>query len=83
VKLSDIPVPSAATRQKIYIVATAALALLVAYGLIEPDKVPLWASLVGSILGILGTGTATAAVTAQRKSGMFINESTIGEDEPQ
>lgn len=46
-------------RRWAYAVATAAVPLLVIYGVIESETAPLWVALVASVLG---TGTALAHV---------------------
>lgn len=38
-------------RRWIYLVATAVVPLLVAYGLLSSDQAPLWLALVGAIVG--------------------------------
>jgi hypothetical protein len=48
-----------AVRRWAYGVATAAVPLLVIYGVIESETAPLWAALAASVLG---TGTALAHV---------------------
>ena len=41
---------NATTRTYIYAIATAVMPILVAYGLLTPDKAPLWLALAGAIL---------------------------------
>lgn len=48
-----------AVRRWAYGIATAAVPLLVVYGVIESETAPLWVALVASVLG---TGTALAHV---------------------
>lgn len=48
-----------AVRRWAYGIATAAVPLLVVYGVIESETAPLWVALVASVLG---TGTAFAHV---------------------
>lgn len=48
-----------AVRRWAYGIATAAVPLLVIYGVIESETAPLWVALVASVLG---TGTALAHV---------------------
>lgn len=50
---SKISFPSSANvRRWIYGIGITAAPVLVAYGLVEADKVPLWVSLLGAVLGI-------------------------------
>jgi hypothetical protein len=44
--------PSPKFRRYLYVVGIALAALLVAYGLIDTEKVPLWVALLGAVLGI-------------------------------
>lgn len=60
---------SAQTRQWFYTVVTAALAVLVFYGVLTPDSVPLWLGLAAALFAISGTGTAALKVHQQRKDG--------------
>jgi len=53
----DIP---ETTRAYIYRVALAALAVLSLYGLIGPDEVPVWTSVIVALLGLGSAGLATA-----------------------
>ena len=41
---------NAQTRTYVYAVAVAVMPILVAYGLLTPDKAPLWLALAGAIL---------------------------------
>lgn len=43
---------SANVRRWIYGIGVAVAPVLVAYGIIEADKVPLWVSLLGALVGI-------------------------------
>jgi hypothetical protein len=61
--------PNAQVRQWIYGVVTAVLAVLVVYKIVDADAVPLWLTLAAAILGVGATGTATVAVSKQRKNG--------------
>jgi hypothetical protein len=65
----SIPLPSSKVRQYVYGVVSVALALLVAYKIVDPTDVPLWLSLAGTVLGVVTTGTATVATKRQRASG--------------
>lgn len=58
-----------ARRQQLYYVASAALAILIAYNLVAPEHAPLWLDLAANILGIGGTGTAAVVLKGQRKDG--------------
>jgi len=58
-------------RNYLYAVATAAMAVAVAYGLISPDQVPLWLSLAAALLAITATSTATVVTKAQRDTGQL------------
>ncbi|MGV0793004.1 phage holin [Mycolicibacterium sp. XJ1819] len=64
--LQKITSPKA--RLYLYTVATAGLAVLVGYGIVEADKVPLWLGFLAA-LGALGNGTAAVAVHQQRRTG--------------
>lgn len=55
----------------LYTVATAALALLVGYGVIAPDKLPLWLALMAATLGMGATGTAALRLHGQRRDGVL------------
>lgn len=55
-------------RLWLYSVACAALAVLVGYGIVEADKVPLWLGLIGA-LGMVGNGTAAVSLHGQRRDG--------------
>lgn len=61
--------PSSKVRLYLYGVVTAALAVLVALKIIDPDLVPVWLALAAAVLAIGGTGTATVAVAKQRSNG--------------
>lgn len=61
-------VTSPKARLWLYTVATAVLAILVGYGIVEADKVPLWLGLIAA-LGALGNGTAAANIHRQIKDG--------------
>lgn len=52
--------PSEPTRAYIYRIALAVLAVLVVYGLLGPDEVPVWTEVVSAVLGIGATSLATA-----------------------
>lgn len=52
-----------ATRAWIYRVTTAAMPLLIVYGVVTDETAPLW---VGMAAAILGTGTAAAHTPARR-----------------
>ena len=45
-------VPSPKIRRWLYALSIPLAALLVAYGLMEPDKVPLWVSFLGVLFGV-------------------------------
>lgn len=60
---------SPATAQAIYGIITAAIPLLILAGFLTPDSADLWLGLVAAILGLAGSGIATARVSAQRKDG--------------
>lgn len=62
---------SARVRQWMYAVVTAGLALLVGYGIIAPEHVPLWLGFTAALFAIGATSTATAFVHKQRKDGMI------------
>lgn len=64
-----LPKLTAKQRQRLYLTALAGLALLAGYNIIDQGSVPLWVELVGSALGITGTGTAAVTVAKQRKDG--------------
>ena len=55
-----------AVRQWLYGVVTAALPLLVVFGVVRPEDSAMWLALAGAVLG---TGTAFVALTKQRKDG--------------
>ena len=56
------------TRLYLYGIATALLAVLVGYGAIEADKVPLWLGLFAAV-GMVGNATATVNTHRQIKDG--------------
>lgn len=64
----SLPIPNEKTRLYLYGVVTVALAVLAAYKLIDPALIPLWLSLAGTVLGIVGSGTAALTLSAQRKA---------------
>lgn len=64
----SISFPSEKVRLYLYGIVTAVLAVLAAYKLIDPALIPLWLSLAGTVLGIVSSGTAALALTAQRKA---------------
>lgn len=45
-------------RKWLYTVALALVALAAAYGLLDPDKVPLWLSAIAAILGVAAPAVA-------------------------
>lgn len=53
-------IASPATRRRLYIVAAAAVPLLVFYGVITEDSAPLWIALAASVLGAGANGLAAA-----------------------
>lgn len=55
-----------AVRQYLYSVLLATIPLLLVYGIIDGSAVALWVGLAGAVLGL---GTATAAITSQRRDG--------------
>ncbi len=55
-----------AVRQYLYFVLLALMPILVSYGVITKDALPLWIAFGGALLGL---GTAGAAVTGQRRNG--------------
>lgn len=66
ISLPHIPLPSAQVRQWLYHVLTLLVPILVVYGILDADQLALWLSLAAAVLG---TGTAGAAVTQQRRDG--------------
>ena len=54
---------TAAGRKAIYGVAIAAIALVAGYGLIDPEKIPLWIGLVAALLGVAAPITALRNIT--------------------
>lgn len=60
---------SARARQWMYTVVTAALALLVGYGIIAPEHVPLWLGFAAALFAISATSTAAVVVHQQRRDG--------------
>lgn len=57
-------------RLYLYSVATALLAFLVGYGVVEADKVPLWLGLFSAI-GAISTTTAGVTLAKQRRDGIL------------
>lgn len=55
----------------LYTIATALLALLVGYGFIAPDKLPLWLGLVAAVFGMGATSTAGVRLYGQRRDGIL------------
>lgn len=55
-------------RQWLYGVMTVAVPILISIGVIDANQAALWLALGAAVLG---TGTATVAVAAQRKSGVL------------
>jgi NAD(P)H-dependent flavin oxidoreductase YrpB (nitropropane dioxygenase family) len=53
-------------RQWLYVILTATVPLLMAYGILDAEKAALWLGMGGAVLG---TGTAAIAVATQRKNG--------------
>ena len=60
---------SAKARQYFYALATAVLALLVGYGVISPEQVPLWLGFAAALFAMGATTTAAVVVHQQRKDG--------------
>lgn len=60
------PILTPARRQWLYGIATIAVPILVIYGVVDANTAALWVALAAAVLG---TGTATVAVTQQRKDG--------------
>ncbi|MCG7610324.1 hypothetical protein [Mycobacterium sp. CnD-18-1] len=58
------------TRLWLYTVASALLAVLVGYGVVEADKVPLWLGLFAAV-GMVGNGTAAVNTRRQIKDGIL------------
>lgn len=56
-------IASPATRRRLYIIAAAAVPLLVFYGVLTEESAPLWISLAASILGAGAHGLAAANTT--------------------
>lgn len=50
-------------RATLYAVTIAAVGLLVAYNIVEPDKAPLWLALAAAVLGIAAPATALGNLT--------------------
>lgn len=48
-----------ATRAYLYRIALALLVVLVVYGLVSNDQVPVWVEVAGAVLGLGGNGLAT------------------------
>lgn len=61
--------PDAKVRMYIYGVIAGLLGLLVFYGLIAPEAVPIWLGFAGIVLGIAGNATAAVVVKHQRTDG--------------
>lgn len=57
---------NAQLRQYLYGIITVAVPILVVYGIVKAEDVPMWIALAAAVLG---TGTATVAVTKQRRDG--------------
>jgi hypothetical protein len=55
-------------RQWLYTVITIAVPILVSYGVVDANQVPLWLALAAAVLG---TGTATISVAKQRAAGVL------------
>jgi hypothetical protein len=54
---------TAAGRKAIYGVAIAAIALITAYGIVDPERAPLWIALVAALLGLAAPITALRNIT--------------------
>lgn len=54
---------TAAGRKAIYAVAIAAIALVAGYGIIDPEKIPLWMGLIAALLGVAAPITALRNIT--------------------
>lgn len=54
---------TAAGRKSIYGIAIAAIALVAGYGLIDPEKIPLWLGLIAALLGLAAPITALRNIT--------------------
>lgn len=65
--LQQLTTPKA--RQYFYAVSSALLAVLVGYGIIAPDQVPLWLGFLAALFAISATSTAAVVVAEQRKDG--------------
>lgn len=57
------------SRQWLYSIATAVLALLVGYDVIAAEQVPLWLGVVAAVFATGAMGTAAAVVREQRRDG--------------
>lgn len=55
-------------RQWLYVVVTAAVPLLIVYGILDAETAALW---LGLAAAVLGTGTAAVAVANQRRNGVL------------
>lgn len=55
-------------RQWLYVIVTATVPLLMAYGIVDAEKAAPW---WGMAAAVLGTGTAAVAVAAQRRNGIL------------
>jgi hypothetical protein len=62
--LGDIFTPQ--VRQYLYVIATAAVPLLIVYGILDAVQAAVWLALAGAVLA---TGTAAANIRLQRKDG--------------
>lgn len=60
---------NSSVRLALYGVVGSVIALLLAYKIVDPQTAPLWADLAGKILGVGVSGTAIAALVAQRRTG--------------
>ncbi|XTP37066.1 hypothetical protein ACORG1_12990 [Mycobacterium sp. TJFP1] len=64
---------TARQRQRLYLAAVAAIALLVTYKVIDPAHAPLWLDLAVNVIGYgtpaVASGTAAAVVKKQREDG--------------
>lgn len=58
---------SEAQRAYFYRVALTTLGLLVIYGLVKADEVPVWLNLVGAILGVGSSGLAAKHTSTKPK----------------
>jgi hypothetical protein len=58
-------------RQALYVLAGAAIALLAAYGIVSEDKVPLWMSLVTSVLWVAANVTQIVKATDAGRAALY------------